>query len=114
MSVQDLQARIEAVSADIARQKEVLKKLEHSKNVLQRQLNAVRVQARDYPLKSRVISLYAAFPANRSLGLAISPCSSSISATLGQISPSPLLSFGRLSTSISRARKASMKFWEPG
>ncbi|KAJ7678787.1 hypothetical protein B0H17DRAFT_1235131 [Mycena rosella] len=42
MSVQELQARINDVSVDIDRQKEVLKKLEHSKSALQRQLNAVR------------------------------------------------------------------------
>ncbi|KAJ6525073.1 hypothetical protein DFH09DRAFT_1372034 [Mycena vulgaris] len=41
MSVQELQARIEEVSADIERQKEVLKKLEKSKSALQRQLNDV-------------------------------------------------------------------------
>ncbi|KAJ6525070.1 hypothetical protein DFH09DRAFT_1372032 [Mycena vulgaris] len=41
MSAQELQARIEEVSADIERQKEVLKKLEKSKSALQRQLNDV-------------------------------------------------------------------------
>ncbi|KAJ7723013.1 hypothetical protein DFH07DRAFT_283749 [Mycena maculata] len=42
MSAQELEARIEKISADIDLQKEVLKKLEHSKAITQRQLNAVR------------------------------------------------------------------------
>ncbi|KAJ7457922.1 hypothetical protein B0H11DRAFT_1873363, partial [Mycena galericulata] len=42
MSVKELQERIEKISADIERQKEVLKKLEHSKSLVQRQLNNAR------------------------------------------------------------------------
>ncbi|KAJ7641576.1 hypothetical protein FB45DRAFT_1125480 [Roridomyces roridus] len=42
MSVQDLESRIEDISADIERQKAVLRLLECDKSLLQRQLNAVR------------------------------------------------------------------------
>ncbi|KAJ6525077.1 hypothetical protein DFH09DRAFT_1416820, partial [Mycena vulgaris] len=51
MSVQELQACIEEVSADIERQKEVLKKLEKSKSALQRQLNDVRDPVARLPLE---------------------------------------------------------------
>ncbi|KAJ7678820.1 hypothetical protein B0H17DRAFT_1206590 [Mycena rosella] len=51
MPVADLQARIEAVSGEIDRQKEVLKALEHSKNALQRELNAVRDPVSRLPLE---------------------------------------------------------------
>ncbi|KAJ7472172.1 hypothetical protein FB451DRAFT_1559305 [Mycena latifolia] len=51
MSVQELQARISEVSADIDRQKEVLTKLEKSKTALQRQLNAVRDPVARLPLE---------------------------------------------------------------
>ncbi|KAJ7678784.1 hypothetical protein B0H17DRAFT_1182298 [Mycena rosella] len=51
MSVADLQARIETVSGEIDRQKEVLKKLERSKSALQRQLNAVRDPVTRLPLE---------------------------------------------------------------
>ncbi|KAJ6525040.1 hypothetical protein DFH09DRAFT_1046625, partial [Mycena vulgaris] len=42
MSVDQLEARIQELSADIDRQREVLRKLEHSKSAAQRQLNEVR------------------------------------------------------------------------
>ncbi|KAJ7680112.1 hypothetical protein B0H17DRAFT_1182130 [Mycena rosella] len=51
MSIQELHARINDVSADIDRQKEVLKKLEHSKSALQRQLNAIRDPVSRLPLE---------------------------------------------------------------
>ncbi|KAJ7657495.1 hypothetical protein B0H17DRAFT_1213535 [Mycena rosella] len=51
MSVQELQARIDVVSADIDRQKQLLKKLERSKSALQRQLNAVRDPVSRLPLE---------------------------------------------------------------
>ncbi|KAJ6525059.1 hypothetical protein DFH09DRAFT_1416783 [Mycena vulgaris] len=51
MSVQELEARIERLSADIERQKEVLKKLENSKSALQRQLNNVRDPVGRLPLE---------------------------------------------------------------
>ncbi|KAJ7453625.1 hypothetical protein B0H11DRAFT_1820304, partial [Mycena galericulata] len=41
MSVEELQARIAKISADIELQKAVLKNLEHSKILVQRQLNSV-------------------------------------------------------------------------
>ncbi|KAJ7102763.1 hypothetical protein C8R44DRAFT_682186, partial [Mycena epipterygia] len=42
MSVEELRAHIEKVSAGIERQKEVLKQPEYSKSAAQRQLNAIR------------------------------------------------------------------------
>ncbi|KAJ7457906.1 hypothetical protein B0H11DRAFT_202804 [Mycena galericulata] len=42
MSVKELKARIKKITADIEQQKEVLKKLEHSKSLVQRQLNNAR------------------------------------------------------------------------
>ncbi|KAJ7763594.1 hypothetical protein DFH07DRAFT_1059264, partial [Mycena maculata] len=41
MSVKELQTRLEKISADIDLQKEVLRKLEHSKSLVQGQLNAI-------------------------------------------------------------------------
>ncbi|KAJ6525074.1 hypothetical protein DFH09DRAFT_996332, partial [Mycena vulgaris] len=51
MSVEELEARIESLSADIERQKEVLKKLEKSKSAIQRQLNNVRDPVERLPLE---------------------------------------------------------------
>ncbi|KAJ7657470.1 hypothetical protein B0H17DRAFT_356713 [Mycena rosella] len=62
MSVADLQARIETVSGEIDRQKEVLKKLERSKSALQRQLNAVRDPVSRLPLEISSQSSSNAFP----------------------------------------------------
>ncbi|KAJ7641586.1 hypothetical protein FB45DRAFT_900569 [Roridomyces roridus] len=42
MSVQDLEARIEELSSDIERQREILRKLERDRSLVQRQLNAAR------------------------------------------------------------------------
>ncbi|KAJ7457920.1 hypothetical protein B0H11DRAFT_2286716 [Mycena galericulata] len=42
MSVEELKARIKKITADIEQQKEVLEKLEHSKSLVQRQLNNAR------------------------------------------------------------------------
>ncbi|KAJ7453697.1 hypothetical protein B0H11DRAFT_1820391 [Mycena galericulata] len=42
MSVEELTARIKKITADIEQQKEVLEKLEHSKSLVQRQLNNAR------------------------------------------------------------------------
>ncbi|KAJ7457909.1 hypothetical protein B0H11DRAFT_2319466 [Mycena galericulata] len=42
MSVKELKARIKKITADIEQQKEVLKKLEHRKSLVQRQLNNAR------------------------------------------------------------------------
>ncbi|KAJ7449974.1 hypothetical protein B0H11DRAFT_1928361 [Mycena galericulata] len=41
MSMKELQAHIEKITADIELQKQVLKKLEHSKSLAQRQLNTI-------------------------------------------------------------------------
>ncbi|KAJ7689036.1 hypothetical protein B0H17DRAFT_1067551 [Mycena rosella] len=49
MCITDLEARIDAFSVEIERQKEVLTKLEHSRSLLQRQLNAVRDQVARLP-----------------------------------------------------------------
>ncbi|KAJ7509577.1 hypothetical protein B0H11DRAFT_2270001 [Mycena galericulata] len=51
MSVHELEARIEKLSADIARQKEILTDLEKSKSLVQRQLNAVRDPVARLPLE---------------------------------------------------------------
>ncbi|KAJ7509531.1 hypothetical protein B0H11DRAFT_2269964 [Mycena galericulata] len=51
MSVYELEARIEKLSADIARQKEILTDLEKSKSLVQRQLNAVRDPMARLPLE---------------------------------------------------------------
>ncbi|KAJ7659397.1 hypothetical protein B0H17DRAFT_342546 [Mycena rosella] len=51
MPVTELQARLEKVSSDIERQKDVLQKLEWSKCALQRQLNAVRDPVSRLPLE---------------------------------------------------------------
>ncbi|KAJ7509529.1 hypothetical protein B0H11DRAFT_1251758 [Mycena galericulata] len=51
MSVHELEARIEKLSAEIARQKELLTDLEKSKSLVQRQLNAVREPMARLPLE---------------------------------------------------------------
>ncbi|KAJ7659406.1 hypothetical protein B0H17DRAFT_1337557 [Mycena rosella] len=51
MSVKELQASIEEISADIDRQQEVLKNLEHSRSALQRQLNALCDPVAQLPLE---------------------------------------------------------------
>ncbi|KAJ6542068.1 hypothetical protein DFH09DRAFT_1041416 [Mycena vulgaris] len=51
MSVTDIQRRISELSADIVRQKEVLKQLETSKGAAQRQLNAIRDPVARLPLE---------------------------------------------------------------
>ncbi|KAJ7680137.1 hypothetical protein B0H17DRAFT_1077007 [Mycena rosella] len=51
MSVAELQARIESLSADILRQKEVLRTLELSKCAAQRELNAIRDPVARLPLE---------------------------------------------------------------
>ncbi|KAJ7748801.1 hypothetical protein DFH07DRAFT_1035568, partial [Mycena maculata] len=51
MSVQELEARLEKISADIDLQRELLKKLENSKILVQRQLNAVRDPVARLPLE---------------------------------------------------------------
>ncbi|KAJ7641562.1 hypothetical protein FB45DRAFT_1054052 [Roridomyces roridus] len=51
MSVQALEAQISAVSKDVERQKEVLKKLERSRSLLQRQLNDIRDPITRLPLE---------------------------------------------------------------
>ncbi|KAJ7453653.1 hypothetical protein B0H11DRAFT_271506 [Mycena galericulata] len=51
MSVDELEACIEKLSADIERQKKILKDLEHSKSLYQRQLNAVRDPVARLPLE---------------------------------------------------------------
>ncbi|KAJ7509516.1 hypothetical protein B0H11DRAFT_1251459 [Mycena galericulata] len=51
MSVHELESRIEKLSADIARQKEILTDLEKSKSLVQRQLNAVRDPMARLPLE---------------------------------------------------------------
>ncbi|KAJ7680148.1 hypothetical protein B0H17DRAFT_73118 [Mycena rosella] len=51
MSVKELQTRIEDVSADIDRQKQVLTKLERSRSALQWQLNAIRDPVSRLPLE---------------------------------------------------------------
>ncbi|KAJ7458008.1 hypothetical protein B0H11DRAFT_1873487, partial [Mycena galericulata] len=51
MSVEELQARIAKISADIELQKAVLKNLEHSKTIVQRQLNSVRDPVTRLPLE---------------------------------------------------------------
>ncbi|KAJ7025377.1 hypothetical protein C8F04DRAFT_1128787 [Mycena alexandri] len=51
MSVDELQARIDAISADIDRQKNILKQLERSKSALQRQLNNIRDPVARLPLE---------------------------------------------------------------
>ncbi|KAJ7784489.1 hypothetical protein B0H16DRAFT_299565 [Mycena metata] len=51
MSVKDLLARIDAVSADIKNQKEVLKQLQRDKSYLQRQLNNVHDLIARFPIE---------------------------------------------------------------
>ncbi|KAJ7449980.1 hypothetical protein B0H11DRAFT_2289356 [Mycena galericulata] len=51
MSTKELQARIDKISTDIERQKEVLQDLERSKSVAQRQLNAIRDPVARLPLE---------------------------------------------------------------
>ncbi|KAJ6523353.1 hypothetical protein B0H19DRAFT_1201916 [Mycena capillaripes] len=51
MSVEELQARIDHFSAEIERQREVLKQLESSKSAVQRQLNALRDPIARLPLE---------------------------------------------------------------
>ncbi|KAJ7458026.1 hypothetical protein B0H11DRAFT_2062364 [Mycena galericulata] len=51
MSVQELQARIKKISADIERQKKLLKNLEQNKCLVQRQLNAARDPVARLPLE---------------------------------------------------------------
>ncbi|KAJ7453624.1 hypothetical protein B0H11DRAFT_1665734, partial [Mycena galericulata] len=51
MSVEELQARIAKISADIELQKAVLKNLERSKILFQRQLNSVRDPVARLPLE---------------------------------------------------------------
>ncbi|KAJ7016647.1 hypothetical protein C8F04DRAFT_1341554 [Mycena alexandri] len=51
MSAEELQARIDAVSADIEKQKEVLKQLERDKSSLQRQLNNIHDPVARLPLE---------------------------------------------------------------
>ncbi|KAJ7641693.1 hypothetical protein FB45DRAFT_1125690 [Roridomyces roridus] len=51
MSVQALQVQIDKASADIERQKELLKKLERNKSLLQRQLNGLRDPIARLPLE---------------------------------------------------------------
>ncbi|KAJ7486653.1 hypothetical protein FB451DRAFT_1026847 [Mycena latifolia] len=51
MSITELQTRIDAISAEITRQKEALTNLERSKIAAQRQLNAVRDPVARVPLE---------------------------------------------------------------
>ncbi|KAJ7757765.1 hypothetical protein DFH07DRAFT_772756 [Mycena maculata] len=51
MSVEELRASIEQISVDIERQREVLKKLETNKSLLQRRLNAVLDPVARLPLE---------------------------------------------------------------
>ncbi|KAJ7484971.1 hypothetical protein B0H11DRAFT_1146860 [Mycena galericulata] len=51
MSVEELQARIKKISADIERQKKLLKYLEQNKSLVQRQLNAARDPMARLPLE---------------------------------------------------------------
>ncbi|KAJ7046798.1 hypothetical protein C8F04DRAFT_1061786 [Mycena alexandri] len=51
MSVKDIQTRIERLSAEIERQKDVLDQLEHSRSAAQRQLNAIRDPVARLPLE---------------------------------------------------------------
>ncbi|KAJ7628084.1 hypothetical protein B0H17DRAFT_1285360, partial [Mycena rosella] len=51
MSVAELQARIDSLSADIDRHKKVLQDLERSKSATQRQLNAIRDPVARLPLE---------------------------------------------------------------
>ncbi|KAJ7472176.1 hypothetical protein FB451DRAFT_1036811, partial [Mycena latifolia] len=51
MSVTALQARIDQLSADIVRQKELLKALEHNRSAAQRQLNALLDPVARLPLE---------------------------------------------------------------
>ncbi|KAJ7609617.1 hypothetical protein FB45DRAFT_943864 [Roridomyces roridus] len=51
MSIQDLEARIEELSSDIERQREILRKLEHDRSLVQRQLNAARDPVAQLPLE---------------------------------------------------------------
>ncbi|KAJ7464803.1 hypothetical protein B0H11DRAFT_2051473, partial [Mycena galericulata] len=51
MSVHDLEAQIEKISADIAGQKKTLADLEKSKSLVQRQLNAIRDPVARLPLE---------------------------------------------------------------
>ncbi|KAJ7653381.1 hypothetical protein B0H17DRAFT_1100900 [Mycena rosella] len=51
MSIAELEARIDKISADIVRQKEVLKNLQRSKSVAQRDLNAIRDPVARLPLE---------------------------------------------------------------
>ncbi|KAJ7472189.1 hypothetical protein FB451DRAFT_1036791, partial [Mycena latifolia] len=64
MSVPELQARLDEVSADIDRQKEVLRKLECSKSGLQSQINAVHDPVAKLPLEisSEIFILCLPFP----------------------------------------------------
>ncbi|KAJ6525106.1 hypothetical protein DFH09DRAFT_936997, partial [Mycena vulgaris] len=51
MSAEELELRIDKLSADIIQQKEVLKQLESSKSAAQRQLNAIRDPVARLPLE---------------------------------------------------------------
>ncbi|KAJ7026932.1 hypothetical protein C8F04DRAFT_1045172 [Mycena alexandri] len=51
MSIEELEARIEQLSADISLQKDVLQQLERSKSAAQRQLNALRDPLSQLPLE---------------------------------------------------------------
>ncbi|KAJ7453591.1 hypothetical protein B0H11DRAFT_1820259, partial [Mycena galericulata] len=51
MSVEELQARIKKLSTNIKRQKKILKDLEQSKSLVQRQLNAARDPVERLPLE---------------------------------------------------------------
>ncbi|KAJ7457960.1 hypothetical protein B0H11DRAFT_203451 [Mycena galericulata] len=51
LSVDELEACIEKLSADIERQKKILKDLEHNKSLYQRQLNAARDPVARLPLE---------------------------------------------------------------
>ncbi|KAJ7641564.1 hypothetical protein FB45DRAFT_1022304 [Roridomyces roridus] len=51
MSIQELEARIEEISSEVDRQKEILGKLERDKSLLQRQLNAIRDPITRLPLE---------------------------------------------------------------
>ncbi|KAJ7653379.1 hypothetical protein B0H17DRAFT_1147151 [Mycena rosella] len=51
MSIAELEARIDKISAEIVRQKEVLKNLQRSKSIAQRDLNAIRDPVARLPLE---------------------------------------------------------------
>ncbi|KAJ7657497.1 hypothetical protein B0H17DRAFT_1337866 [Mycena rosella] len=74
MSVKELQTRIEDVSADIDRQKQVLTKLERSRSALQRQLNAIRDPVSRLPLEiSSEIFMRCLSSSNAQLGALVIP-----------------------------------------